>query len=393
MRCVECHEETSQLPCWSCGREPRVKGRYQLLAKVGGGASGAVYRALDGETGDMVAVKEVMLGGLDSEKARELAVREARVLRQLDHPGIAGWRDECVMGIGRSAALYLVQELAEGENLQDGLLSHRWSEREVLELLAEVLEVLEYLHTRHPPVIHRDVKPANLVRLADGGLKLVDFGSVRDALRNDALGSQTIAGTFGYMAPEQFAGQALPATDIYGLGMTAVSLLSRKNPAELHDRSGVLHWEVEVSVSTRVRALLQSMLHPDPHRRRSQAGELRREVERILHPPAVEVGSSPVSPSLRDGGLNRPPPPPVRPVVLQSLPEVILENPLPSGSLGSPPQLQPTELVASKRAAQEPANVGVQVLAGLFVLKFLFAIVPFAFFVFFVLFLATMAAP
>jgi serine/threonine protein kinase len=282
LRCVECHAETAAAPCSACDQEPRVDGRYALHNPVGGGSSGVVFRGTDLQTGDVVAVKEVMLGGLDNDKARQLATREARVLRELAHPGIPGWRDARTVGIGRSAALYLVQDFVDGQDLQAGLRTKRWSEREVLVLMVEVLDILHYLHTRHPPVVHRDIKPANLVRRTDGQLVLVDFGAVRDALRTARTGGSTVAGTFGYMAPEQFVGHAEPTTDLYALGMTAVALLSREEPAQLHDRAGRLDWEKVVSLSEGTTFLLRALLQPDPTQRPRSATVVRAHIEQMV---------------------------------------------------------------------------------------------------------------
>lgn len=307
MRCVECHSETDVSPCHSCGKDPRVGGRYAIVERVGGGATGVVFRGTDVTTGDAVAIKEVMLGGLADGKSRELALREARVLRQLHHAAIPAWRDEVTLGVGRSAALYLVQDFEDGVDLQEGLVAHRWSEREVLEVMHEVLGALEYLHGLHPPVIHRDIKPANLIRRTDGSLALVDFGAVRDALRSSQGGGQTVAGTFGFMAPEQFAGQAEPRSDLYALGMTAVALLSRKAPALLHDRAGQLAWEPVVSVSSRTTVLLRSLLQPDPALRPVSAAVVRQTIEQILASgEAVSPGRSNHSTSESVSAQGRP---------------------------------------------------------------------------------------
>ena len=300
MRCVECHAQTARVPCAACGKEPRVAGRYSLLERVGGGSSGVVFRGMDSTTGDEVAIKEVMLGGLDSDKTRELALREARILRQLKHPAIPAWRDERTLGIGRSAALYLVQDFVSGADLQEGLASHRWSEREVLGVMVEVLKILEYLHGLHPSVVHRDIKPANLIRRDDGSLALVDFGAVRDVLRHASHGGHTVAGTFGYMAPEQFAGHAEPRSDLYALGMTAVALLSRELPASLHDRLGHLDWERVVSVSPGTTALLRGLLQADPEARPPSAAAVRRRIEGMLAEasPLMSEGSAVEAPIL-----------------------------------------------------------------------------------------------
>ena len=138
----------------------------------------------------------------------------------------------------RSRAREMVQRLERDKQLP------------VDEAVRIATDVAEALHSAHEQgVIHRDIKPANILLAEDGTAKLADFDLVRAG--DTTGGTRTGAlGTFIYAAPEAMtdAKQAGPPCDIYGLGMTAVSLLSRKNPAELHDRSGVLHWEVEVSV-------------------------------------------------------------------------------------------------------------------------------------------------
>ncbi len=368
MRCVECHAETAAAPCSACDQEPRVDGRYALHNPVGGGSSGVVFRGTDLQTGDVVAVKEVMLGGLDNDKARQLATREARVLRELAHPGIPGWRDARTVGIGRSAALYLVQDFVDGQDLQAGLRTKRWSEREVLVLMVEVLDILHYLHTRHPPVVHRDIKPANLVRRTDGQLVLVDFGAVRDALRTARTGGSTVAGTFGYMAPEQFVGHAEPTTDLYALGMTAVALLSREAPDQLHDRAGRLDWERVVSLSSGTTTLLRALLQADPAKRPQSAELVQRHIEALLTADeAAHTHAEPPRPSSSPRADHRP----------ESRPGVALDTPIAArGHDFFAPDLNPSAVVpAGDRPTTEVARkasargVGVGGVLGLALIK------------------------
>ena len=293
MRCAACGEETAVTVCVRCGEEARLGGRYRLEAVVGQGASGTVFRGVDVTTGAPVAVKEMAFRIGGDEKVRDLVAREGRVLRQLRHPGIPRWLDEVVAGTGRARALFLVQEFVDGRSLADGLVDRRWSEGEALALMAEVLPILTYLHTRHPPVIHRDLKPGNLLRRVDGQVVLVDFGSVRDMLASSSAGGSTVAGTFGFMAPEQFRGHAEPATDLYALGVSVVALLSRQDPATLHDRSGRLRWEPAVSVSAGLHDLLSALLAPDPAARPPSA------VRALAWVEALQAGArgGPVGPS------------------------------------------------------------------------------------------------
>lgn len=136
-------------------------------------------------------------------------------------------------------------------------------------MLHDIGEALRYLSSRAPAVVHRDIKPSNIIRRPDGSYALVDFGSVRDRLRPETGG--TIVGTFGYMAPEQFQGRASPRSDLYGLGATAMVMLTGTEPTELpHVGLGI---DVESSLPAAtprslVRALT-SMLVPDPEGRAS----------------------------------------------------------------------------------------------------------------------------
>ncbi len=298
MICTACQAEIDRANdlCPHCGVQPLLEGRYRLEELVGQGALGSVFRAADLQGGDPVAVKVLPLVRAQG-KAVELARREASMLRQLDHPCIPTYRDHLV----RNRTLYLVQEFVKGETLAQELERHRYDQAEVLAIVHELLGTLAWLHGRTPPVVHRDVKPGNVIRRSrDGRLVLVDFGAVRDAIRDSGTGGSTVAGTFGYMAPEQFRGDASPATDIYGLGALAVALLSRQEPAQLMDYRGNFLWEQVVNLHPAVRSALESMLAPDPSDRPQDAAILRDEIGRLREgllagelpeptPPAADV--------------------------------------------------------------------------------------------------------
>jgi hypothetical protein len=217
----------------------------------------------------------------DTPKARELFAREARVLRQLDHPRIPRHLDDFVTGRGKHAALVLVEELVPGEDLAHEVEGHRHTEAEVLAILEDLLPILAYLHGLSPPVVHRDVKPRNVMRRPDGSLVLLDFGAVRDAAVDPELGGSTVAGTFGYMAPEQFRGDASPASDLYGAGALAVALLTRREPHRMADPSGRVHWREWANVSAPFADLLDRLLEPDESRRPSSAAAALDDVRRV----------------------------------------------------------------------------------------------------------------
>ena len=127
----------------------------------------------------------------------------------------------------------------------------RGTETEVRDIASQLLEILQYLHQQSPPLIHRDLKPHNIIRNDDGRVFLVDFGAVQDVYRNTLLKGSTVAGTFGYMAPEQFRGAAVPASDLYGLGATILYLLTHRSPADLPQSRLKLSFRAHVNISHR----------------------------------------------------------------------------------------------------------------------------------------------
>ncbi len=276
MLCAQCGDTTAiGQACAVCGRDPHLDGRYRLEHMLGRGATGATYRATRLVDDVVLAIKEIPLHRADSLKALELFDREARVLRSLRHPKIPAFIDSFTVGLGKQMMLCIAQEFIDGESLEKEIARQRPTERDVLNVLGEVLPILSYLESLRPPLIHRDIKPQNLMRRRDGSLVLIDFGSVRDAIKDSLAGGSTVAGTFGYMAPEQFAGLATPATDIYGLGAAALSLLSGVGAERLIGARGGLDWEHKVSMSPALATLISSMLEPEPARRptASQASE------------------------------------------------------------------------------------------------------------------------
>ena len=202
--------------------------------------------------------------GATSWKDVDLAQREARVLQSLSHPKLPRYFDR----FEEDGALYLVMEKIEGESL--AAVRRRGdvlAERDVVRLLRDAAEVLDYLHGRNPAVIHRDLKPGNVVRRPDGSFAFVDFGAVRDKLRPE--GGSTVVGTFGYMAPEQFQGRALPGSDVYAIGATAVAMLAGSEPERLPHKGLALDVRTALRgrASDALVAVLEQMLDPDPDRR------------------------------------------------------------------------------------------------------------------------------
>jgi len=319
--CASCTEQVPRRStCPRCGTSTALEGRYELLEAIGAGSFGTTYRAARLTDRYPVAIKEMLVRRADSVKVMDLFAREARVLEQLEHPGIPRYFEDFVHDAGRSTAFFLVQELIDGEPLHRVFDGRFVRVDEVFRMMAELLDTLVYLHGFSPPVIHRDIKPANVMRRSsDGSLVLIDFGSVRAALSVDDDGS-TVAGTFGFMAPEQFAGRATARSDVYGVAATAVALLSGREPHELMGSGreiDVDRLELEAVYADVLRAMLAAA--PD---RRPTAREAAAAIRRVLagdpsglapapslqRPPSLRA-QHPIGHGLVPSRLAIPPPP------------------------------------------------------------------------------------
>jgi hypothetical protein len=264
-------------------------GRYAVVGVLARGSQAETLHAVDKQLGREVAIKRFLVRGAKSWKDVELAEREARVLASLDHPLLPRHLDY----FEEDGALYLVMEKIDGESLQAlRLRGASLSSDDVWRFLRDAASVLDYLHTRAPPVIHRDIKPGNVVRRRDGSCVLVDFGSVRDKLQ--PAGGSTVVGTFGYMAPEQFQGRASAASDVYAVGATALVMLTGSEPENLPHRGLAIDVAAALptSVDPRLVRVLTSMLDPDPDRRASRIAPLLADASAGPRARRVDFGSA-----------------------------------------------------------------------------------------------------
>lgn len=211
-----------------------VADRYRIIHQLGKGGSGITYEAEEIATQQRVALKVMSFRDMQDWKQLELFEREAQVLSYLEHPAIPKYLDYFQIDSEHDRFFYIAQALAPGKSLA-ALIEDGWhtTESEVKRIAREILNVLSYLHGLTPPIVHRDIKPQNIIRSEDGSIYLVDFGAVQSVFRNATAHGSTVVGTYGYMAPEQFRGQAYGATDLYGLGATLLFLLTHCNPGDL----------------------------------------------------------------------------------------------------------------------------------------------------------------
>jgi eukaryotic-like serine/threonine-protein kinase len=249
-----------------------IDNRYQIINLLGEGGSGKTFQAIDTLTQQPVAIKILSLRRAQDWKTIELFEREAKILAQLNHPQIPKYLDFFRAKIDREDTFCIVQEIAPGRSLWEWMNNgYQFTQIEVRAIAIQVLEVTNYLQSFSPPIIHRDLKPQNILMTEAGTISLVDFGAVRDTYHLTITGGSTIVGTYGYMAPEQFVGRAVLATDLYGLGATLVYLLTGTDPGELPQTQMKIDFRDRVQVTEDFGRWLERLLEPIPEDRFTNA--------------------------------------------------------------------------------------------------------------------------
>lgn len=216
-----------------------LQQRYMIIAQVGRGGMGAVYKANDTRFGSrIVAIKEMGQANLNPEELKEATSRfeqEARMLGSLSHPNLPRIYD-AFSERGRS---YLVMDYIEGKTLLEALRETRSTPlptHQVLNYARQLCDVLAYLHQQRPPIIFRDVKPTNIMVTGKGHIYLIDFGIAR-FFKEGKHQDTVLLGSPGYAPPEQHGlAQTTPRSDIYGLGATLHHCLTGRDPYYAQDR-------------------------------------------------------------------------------------------------------------------------------------------------------------
>ena len=258
---------------------PSLAGNYQFIRQLGQGSQAKVFLARRLSDNQMVAIKQLNIESVSSWKEYDLFHREVEVLSSLDIDGVARFYEAIECLEDNPPCSYLVQEYIEGESLGSMLRAgHRFAIAEVYDIILQMLRILYQLQNRPDPVVHRDIKPSNimLTPAADGYVvSLIDFGAVANPQVQS--GGSTVAGTYGYMPPEQLMGRPQPASDIYSLAAVAVELFSGKSPAMMPTRDFRLIFEPDVESQPPVLvATLRQMLEPDVKKRLCDIEQLRK---------------------------------------------------------------------------------------------------------------------
>src|SRR5216683_1793829 len=262
-----------------------LKQRYRIINPVGQGGFGAVYKAADLQFGNrLVAIKEMSQSSLSSQElveATEAFKREALLLAGLTHPNLPRIYEQFT-DMGR---WYLVMDFIEGETLEehlDKLKDGKLPVEKVLEIGIQLCNVLEYLHMRQPPIIFRDLKPANVMLTIHGHVYLIDFGIARHFKPGQAKDT-TALGSTGYAAPEQYGkAQTTPRADIYALGATLHQMLSGKDPSDTPFHFAPLKLGGHLLLAE-LEKLLMQMLEVDTSKRPASAVEVKQKLQHIFN--------------------------------------------------------------------------------------------------------------
>lgn len=244
--------------------------RYQIVRPLGSGGAGTTWLATDTRTGAQVTVKKLTTP-LNVE-TREALERETRLLGQLDHPQIPQFIEAFTETWRMQDYLHLVLAYVEGEPLDQEMARRRYEQDEARALVEDLLAIVAWLHRLAPPVIHRDIKPSNVIRRPDGRVALIDFGLATDAIERTFMHTMA-AGTLGYQAPEQIAGDPRPTSDVYSVGALAVELLTRTPPRDMLSGQSLRWTNRAAHLSPSWRAWLERALDPDPDRRFKDGAE------------------------------------------------------------------------------------------------------------------------
>lgn len=267
-----------------------LSGRYRIIRTLAAGGMGQTYIAEDTQRpgNPRCVVKQLKPASGNTiflTTARRLFSREAEILEQLGHhdqiPRLLAYFEQ-------DEEFYVIQEFIDGQPLSVELaIGSRWTERQVIQFLQEILQLLEFVHSQN--VIHRDIKPDNLIRRRqDGKLVLIDFGAVKQVriqpLTTVGQTNITISiGTPGYMPTEQSKGKPCLSSDIYALGMIGIRALTGVHPSDLpEDDDGEVIWRDKAEVSDELAAVLTKMARYYHKRRYQSATEVLQALEPLI---------------------------------------------------------------------------------------------------------------
>lgn len=257
-----------------------IDGKYEILREIGRGGMSIVYLAMDTHLNKQWAVKEIRKkgNGKNDEVVVNSLLAEANMMKKLDHPALPRIVDIIDNGI----TIYVVMDYIEGESLDKVLNEYgAQPEEQVIAWAEQLCEALEYLHSQKPPIIYRDMKPANVMLKPEGNIKIIDFGIARE-YKEQKLSDTTVLGTKGYAPPEQYSGQTDARSDIFALGMTMHHLLTGIDPRSGEAYAPVRMWNPQLSEG--IELIINKCVEPAAENRYQSCSDLLYDLE---HPELI----------------------------------------------------------------------------------------------------------
>ncbi|MFB2897105.1 protein kinase [Aerosakkonemataceae cyanobacterium BLCC-F50] len=296
--CSHAGNSPNNIFCIHCGQPLRVERKirqYQVLQILGQGGMGTTYlawvpqipgkkaagfsRELQPNGGGLLVLKEMNADMAEIAKAQELFEREARTLKNLNHPGIPQFYEFFV----EAGKKYLAMELIHGQDLEKRVYNNGpVLPSQAIDWMIQTCKVLDYIHEQDPPLIHRDIKPANLMvrsrsvdsaQSRDNQIVVLDFGAVKEI--GTPLGTRI--GAEGFSAPEQDRGQPVTQSDIYAVGATLIFLLTGESPRKYYQQQGRIYYfslENVPTITPRLRQVIEKATQPQLRDRYQTAQEL-----------------------------------------------------------------------------------------------------------------------
>jgi serine/threonine protein kinase len=282
-----------------------LKQRYRIISRIGKGGFSAVYKASDNQfDGRVVAIKEISQGNLAAQElaeATEAFTHDVHRLAGLVHPNLPRMYDQFT----EARCWYIVMDFIDGKSLEEHLHDARDGHlllEQVLQIGIQLCTVLDYLHTRQPPIIFRDLKPANIMLTPANDLYLIDF-SIAHHFRRGQARTDVAFGTPGYAAPEQYGSTPpTPGSDIYSLGATLHQLLSGNDPSETPFCFAPLQ-----SCPADLETLIMQIVDMDESKRPANLTASKQALQRIVSGEQREIAPPGVLQALQSPTVHRPP--------------------------------------------------------------------------------------